>query len=154
MNSLLHLESVTSAVLRPSPSIFVYCKGSITGGVEGLGTRLIYTSTEGAEKFNCTSRRSGGMPPRKFRTKGLHPLTFQGKWLSQTLVGQLPGLPDLLCHPCAGVGGYEHSLGSIHILVVARDSWCCHWLSFGSRMCNALRYHVAEAVHSSSILSW
>jgi len=64
------------------------------------------------------------------------------------------GPPGSVCHPCAGVGGYEHSLGSIHILVVARDSWCYHWLSVGSRMCSALRYHVAKSVQSSSILSW
>jgi len=31
---------------RPSPSVFAYCKRSKTGGVEGLGTRLHYTTNE------------------------------------------------------------------------------------------------------------
>ena len=27
--------------LAPSPSVFAYCKQSQTGGIEGLGTRLV-----------------------------------------------------------------------------------------------------------------
>ena len=50
-------------------------------------------------------------------------------------------------HPPPGAHNKLSSLhGSIHKLVVARDSWCYHWLPVGSRMCTALRYHVAKSV--------
>ena len=35
---------------RPSPSVFAYWKRSKTGGVEGLGTRLVYSASQQESK--------------------------------------------------------------------------------------------------------